>query len=144
MPSPCQCILSEPGALLGGGSSSIFIFPFVESRHCGEQSRPRGMCPCGAESKGGKKDIKPKAKTKEPLVYFVWPTQFLKMIVLSETILYDVIMLNTLTLHICQNPKNLTAQKVNQCMHIKKKKKHFYIKNGMQNLTKQSNYITNV
>ena len=102
------------------------------------------MCPCGAESKGGKKDIKPEAKTEEPLVCFVWPTQFLKMIVLSETILYDV-MLNTLMLHICQNPKNLTAQKVNQCMPIKKKKnQHFYIKNGMQNLTKQSNYITNV
>ena len=35
------------------------------------------------------------------------------------------------------------AQKVNQCMHIKKKK-HFDIKNGMQNLTKQPNFITNV
>ena len=43
------------------GPSSIFIFPFVESRHCGEQSRPRGMCPCGAESQVGKKDIKPEA-----------------------------------------------------------------------------------
>ena len=74
----------------------------------------------------------------------MWPTQFLKMIVLSETILYEV-MVNTLTLHICQNPKNLTAQKVNQCMHIKKKEnQHLDIKNGMQNLTKQSNYITSV
>ena len=74
----------------------------------------------------------------------MWPTQFLKMIVLSETILYEV-MVNTLTLHICQNPKNLTVQKVNQCMHIKKKEnQHLDIKNGMQNLTKQSNHIAGI
>ena len=40
------------------GPSSILIIPFVDSRPWAEQSRPLGMCPCGAGSQVGKKDIK--------------------------------------------------------------------------------------
>ena len=46
-----------------------------------------------------------------------------------------------MTLHICENQENLTAENlINACIFFKK----FDIKNGMQNLTKEWNYITNV
>lgn len=70
-------------------SPSIFVFLFVDCRRCGEQSSP-GMCPCGAESLVGKKDIKPEAKKKNNqknrgyrlgATDVFWPTLFLKMII---------------------------------------------------------------
>ena len=83
MPSPCQCILSEPGALLGGWVHLLFlVFPLLNP-DTGEQSRPTGMCPCGVESQRERK-IKPEAENGEPLMCFVWPTLFLKMVVLSH------------------------------------------------------------
>ena len=61
MPSPCQCILSEPGVLLGGSVHLLLLFCCLLNPDTGGQSRPMGMCPCGAESQVGKKDMKPEA-----------------------------------------------------------------------------------
>lgn len=59
VPSPCQCILSEPGVLLGEWVL-FFIFPFVESDTVVSRARPRGMCPCVGRAKW-EEDIKPEA-----------------------------------------------------------------------------------
>ena len=63
MPSPCQCILSEPGALLGGWVHLLFLVFSLLSPDTGEQSRPTDMCPCGVESQRERKILNQRPKT---------------------------------------------------------------------------------
>ena len=62
--------------------SSLFIFPFVESRCCGEQSRPMGMGTCRAESQVERKMLTQRPQTRSRWCV-LWPTVFLEMTVLS-------------------------------------------------------------
>ena len=54
MPAPCHCILSEPGALLGGGLQLSFLFFHLLNPDTGLAEQTHGHVPLWSRGPSGK------------------------------------------------------------------------------------------
>ena len=83
VPSPCQCILSEPGLLLGGWVHLLFLFfHLLKPDTVVSRAEPGACAPVEQGAKWERRILNQSPQTRSHRC-FVWPTTVLKMIMLS-------------------------------------------------------------